>query len=55
VILLGLQPKREAREQFESVTIAATLENPYAYRYENRPILFVQRFEMESANRLVES
>ena len=38
VILLG-STEREAREQFESVTIAATLENPYAYRYENRPIL----------------
>ena len=38
VILLG-STEREAREQFESVTIAATLQNPYAYRYENRPIL----------------
>jgi len=38
VILLGGLEK-EAREQFESVTVAATLQNPYAYRYENRPIL----------------
>ena len=38
VILLG-GTEREAREQFESVTVAATLANPYAYRYENRPIL----------------
>jgi len=38
VILLG-STEREAREQFESVTVAATLDNPYAYRYENRPIL----------------
>jgi 4-amino-4-deoxy-L-arabinose transferase-like glycosyltransferase len=38
VILLGAL-ESEAREQFESVTVAATLDNPYAYRYENRPIL----------------
>ncbi len=38
LILLGAR-ESEVREQFESVTIAATLENPYAYRYENRPIL----------------
>ena len=38
VILLG-STEREAREQFESVNVAATLDNPYAYRYENRPIL----------------
>jgi hypothetical protein len=38
VILLG-GLESEAREQFESVTVAATLNNPYAYRYENRPIL----------------
>jgi hypothetical protein len=38
VILLG-STEREAREQFESVMVAATLDNPYAYRYENRPIL----------------
>ena len=38
VILLG-GLEHEAREQFESVTVAATLNNPYAYRYENRPIL----------------
>ena len=38
VILLG-STEREAREQFESVTVAATLDSPYAYRYENRPIL----------------
>jgi len=38
VILLGAK-ESEQREQFESVTVAATLDNPYAYRYENRPIL----------------
>jgi 4-amino-4-deoxy-L-arabinose transferase-like glycosyltransferase len=38
VILLGAN-ESEAREQFESVTVAATLANPYAYRYENRPVL----------------
>jgi hypothetical protein len=38
VILLG-GLEEEAREQFDSVTVAATLNNPYAYRYENRPIL----------------
>ena len=38
VILLGAR-ESEQREQFESVTVAATLDNPYAYRYENRPIL----------------
>ena len=38
VILLGSR-EDEAREQFETVTVAATLNNPYAYRYENRPIL----------------
>jgi len=38
VILLG-EEENEAREQFDSVTVAATLNNPYAYRYENRPIL----------------
>jgi hypothetical protein len=38
VILLGAL-ETEAREQFDSVTVAATLNNPYAYRYENRPIL----------------
>ena len=38
VILMG-GLEREAREQFDSVTVAATLNNPYAYRYENRPIL----------------
>ncbi len=38
VILLG-GLESEAREQFDSVTVAATPYNPYAYRYENRPIL----------------
>jgi len=38
VILLG-EEEREARKYFDSVTVAATLNNPYAYRYENRPIL----------------
>ena len=38
VILLG-EEEDEVRELFDSVTVAATLHNPYAYRYENRPIL----------------
>ena len=38
VIVLG-DTERGAREHFESVSVAATLNNPYAYRYENRPIL----------------
>ena len=38
VILLG-EEESEAREVFDSVTVAATLNNPYAYRYENRSIL----------------
>lgn len=31
------EEESEAREHYESVTVAATLNNPYAYRYENRP------------------
>jgi hypothetical protein len=38
VIVLG-DDEESAREHFESVTVAATLNNAYAYRYENRPIL----------------
>jgi 4-amino-4-deoxy-L-arabinose transferase-like glycosyltransferase len=38
VIVLGAV-ESDARKQFNSVTVAATLNNPYAYRYENRPIL----------------
>jgi Dolichyl-phosphate-mannose-protein mannosyltransferase len=38
VIVLGSDEEGE-REHFESVTVAATLNNPYAYRYENSPIL----------------
>jgi len=38
VILMG-EEVDAARKHFESVTVAATLNNPYAYRYENRPIL----------------
>jgi hypothetical protein len=38
VIVLG-DKEEGAREHFEAVTVAATLNNPYAYRYENRPIL----------------
>ena len=38
VIVLG-DEESDAREHFESVTVAATLNNPYAYSYENRPIL----------------
>jgi dolichyl-phosphate-mannose-protein mannosyltransferase len=38
VIVLG-DDEESARDDFASVTVAATLNNPYAYRYENRPIL----------------
>jgi hypothetical protein len=38
VIVLG-DEEADAREHFDSVTVAATLNNPYAYSYENRPIL----------------
>ena len=38
MILMG-EKEDEARKHFDSVTVAATLNNPYAYRYENRPIL----------------
>jgi hypothetical protein len=38
VIVLG-DDEKDAREHFTSVTVAATLNNPYAYRYENGPIL----------------
>ncbi len=38
VIVLG-DEESDAREHFDSVTVAATLNNPYAYSYENRPIL----------------
>lgn len=38
VILMG-EEEEDARDDFESVTVAATLNNPYAYRYENYPVL----------------
>jgi hypothetical protein len=38
MILLG-EPEAEAADDFDSVTVAATIENPYAYRYETRPVL----------------
>ena len=38
VIVLG-DTESGASDDFESVTVAATLNNPYAYRYENRPVL----------------
>jgi dolichyl-phosphate-mannose-protein mannosyltransferase len=38
VILVG-QPESDAREEFASVEVAATLHIPYAYSYEMRPIL----------------
>jgi len=38
VIVLG-DTESGARDDFDSVTVAATLNNAYAYRYENRPIL----------------
>ena len=38
VILVG-EGEREAKEQFDSVTVAATLHNEYAFWYETQPIL----------------
>ncbi len=38
VILVGGE-EMGARKEFDSVTVAATLENPYAFRYETRPVL----------------
>jgi dolichyl-phosphate-mannose-protein mannosyltransferase len=38
MILIG-EPEEDARDDFESVTVAATQSNPYAFRYETRPIL----------------
>ncbi|HEX7228293.1 MAG TPA: glycosyltransferase family 39 protein [Candidatus Binatia bacterium] len=38
MIVIG-DTERGARDDFDSLTVAATLDNPYAYRYENRPIL----------------
>jgi dolichyl-phosphate-mannose-protein mannosyltransferase len=38
VILVG-QPESDARKEFASVEVAATLHVPYAYSYETRPIL----------------
>ncbi len=38
MIVLG-DEESDALEHFNSVTVAATLNNPYAYRYENFPIL----------------
>ena len=38
VIVLG-DDESDAQEHFDSVTVAATLNNPYAYSYENFPVL----------------
>jgi len=38
IIVLG-DTESGASDDFDSVTVAATLNNPYAYRYENRPVL----------------
>jgi hypothetical protein len=38
VVLVGV-PESDARKQFASVEVAATLNIPYAYSYETRPIL----------------
>jgi 4-amino-4-deoxy-L-arabinose transferase-like glycosyltransferase len=38
VILVG-ESEKDARDDFDSITVAATLENPYAFWYETRPIL----------------
>jgi len=46
MILMG-ETETEARKHFESVAVAATLNNPYAYRYENRPILLCRRLKWD--------
>jgi hypothetical protein len=46
MILMGEQ-ESEARKHFESVTVAATLNNPYAYRYENRPVLLCRHLKWD--------
>ncbi|HEX3183945.1 MAG TPA: glycosyltransferase family 39 protein, partial [Pyrinomonadaceae bacterium] len=46
MILMG-EEENEARKHFESVTVAATLNNPYAYRYENRPILLCRHLKWD--------
>ena len=46
MILMG-EKEDEARKHFESVTVAATLNNPYAYRYENRPILLCRNLRWD--------
>jgi 4-amino-4-deoxy-L-arabinose transferase-like glycosyltransferase len=38
VILIG-EPESEVRKEFDSVTVAATIENPYGFWYETQPIL----------------
>jgi len=38
VILVG-EDESDARDEFDSITVAATLDNPYALWYEKRPIL----------------
>jgi hypothetical protein len=38
VILVG-EDEREAKEEFDSVMVAATHENQYAFWYETQPIL----------------
>lgn len=38
VILIG-EPEDDVRKEFESVTVAATQNNPYAFWYETQPIL----------------
>ena len=52
VILLG-EDEDDARENFESVTVAATLNNPYAYRYENGPILLCRGLKWNLQNEWV--
>jgi hypothetical protein len=49
VILIG-EPESEVRKEFDSVTVAATLENPYAFRYETQPVLLCRglKFDLQS-------
>ena len=49
VILVG-EDEAETREEFDSVTVAATLDVPYAFWYETRPILLCRglKFDLQT-------
>jgi hypothetical protein len=46
VILIGAS-EEDAREQFDSVTVAATHESPYAFWYEQQPILLCRKLRWD--------